>query len=186
VSIQPQLSITVSDDNGDELDISWLSNCSGSWQEFATNNSVGNGTYYQTFEGANVNGQWWYWMLNVSDDHDYNLSSVFKFYTGTQSKLVNTGTTDIKGYLLMQVEYWNGTSWITDQVVIDDASPRTLNASGVLGLDTVFNGLLDMGDLSYGDGEYRVYAALCDSYGEVLVTGDSALEAWWTFELDLV
>ena len=73
-----------------------------------------------------------------------------------------------------------------DQVVIDDTTPRVLNASGVLGLDTVFNGLLDTGDLHYGDGEYRVYAALCDPYGDVLVTGDSALEAWWTFELDLV
>lgn len=186
VSIQPQLGITVSDDNSDELDISWLSNCSGSWQVFATNNSVGNGTYYQTMTGANVNGQWWYWMLNVSDDHDYNLSSVFKFYTGTQSKLVNTGSTTIKGYLLMQAEFWNGSAWIADQVVIDDTSPRYLNASGVLGLDTVFNGLLDTGDLHYGDGDYRVYAALCDPYGEVLEIDSEKLEAWWTFELDLI
>lgn len=186
VSIQPRLGITVSDDNGDELDISWLSNSSGSWQEFATNNSVGNGTYYQTFEGATVNGQWWYWMLNVSDDHNYNESSVFKFYTGTQSKLVNTGETAFRGYLLMQAEYWNGTSWITDQIVIDDVSPRVLNASGVLGLDTVFNGLLDTGELHYGDGSYRMYAAFCDPDGEVLVANDSKLESWWTFELDLI
>ncbi len=186
VSIQPMLSIDVSDDDGDELDISWLSNCSGSWQEFATNNSVGNGTYYQTMNGAYVNGQWWYWRLNVSDDHDYNLSSVFKFHTGTQSKLVNTGTTTIKGYLLMQAEFWNGSAWIADQVVIDDTSPRYLNASGVLGLDTVFNGLLDTGDLHYGDGDYRVYAALCNPYGEVLEIDSEKLDTWWTFEVDLV
>jgi len=186
VSISPLVGITVSDINNESLDISWLSNSSGEWQEFGTNLSVGNGTYYQTLEGADVNGQWWYWMVNVSDSHDYNVSNVFKFYTGLQSKISNTGETDIKGLLLMQVDYWNGSDWVKDLVVINDSSPRIINKSSELGLDTVFNGLLSTGDLGFGDGTYRVYACFCDPDGEVLVVDETMLEAWWSFELDMV
>ena len=93
----------VSDPNGDNMNITWLSNSSGSWQVFGTNSSVGNGTYHQTMSNASVNGQWWYWKVNVSDGTNTNISDVYKFYTGYESKIENTGTTNISGYLLMQV-----------------------------------------------------------------------------------
>jgi hypothetical protein len=58
--------------------------------------------------------------------------------------------------------------------------------SDVLGLDTVFNGLVSTGDLSNGNGTYRVYAAFCSPGGSVLVTDDEiVLAAWYEFEVNL-
>lgn len=104
----------------------------------------------------------------------------------TPARYTNTGETDISGFLLMQVEYYNGTDWVLDLVVINDTSPRVINRSCELGLDTLFNGLMSVGDLGFGDGMYRVYAAFCDADGEVLMAGESKLEDWWCFEVDLI
>ena len=172
--------------NNDSLDISWLSNSSGSWQVFGTNNSVYNGTYYQTFSNATVNGQWWYWKVNVSDGKYYNESSVFKFYTGVQSKIKNTGSTDIRGYVLIQVQYYHEEQgWIVDNDTVNESTPRTINISEQLGLDTIFNGLITTSDLSNGYGTYRVYAALRDPDGNILHYSSedySYLKAWYEFE----
>jgi len=181
------LSINVSDGDGDSMDISWSSNSSGSWTSFGTNNSVSNGTYHQTFSNASVNGQWWYWKINVSDGSNITESSVYKFYTGVQSKIGNTGSTNISGYLLIQVQFYNETygEWYVDNDTINETTPRTINASDTLALDLIFNGLIDTSDLTNGDGTYRVYAAFRDPDGDVLICDDeTALEAWYEFEVD--
>lgn len=182
VSISPVLDITVSDAAGDTMDITWLSNSSGSWQVFGTNNSVGNGTHHQTFSNASVNGQWWYWKVNVTDGTNYN-ETIYKFYTGYQSKIKNTGTHSIKGYLLIQVQFYNETSqnWVVADDTVNETSPRTINWDGLMGepgenilaLDTIFNGLVNTSNLSdYGNGTYRIYAAFRDPDGNVLVCDD--------------
>jgi parallel beta-helix repeat protein len=186
VSISPVLNITVSDQNGDNMNITWLSNSNGSWITFGTNNSVGNGTYHQTMSNASVNGQWWYWKVNVTDGTDSIESSVHKFYTGCQSKLVNTGSTNIKGYLLIQVQFYNETSenWVVADDTINESTPRTVlwedpaGAIGqhIFGLDTVFNGLVNTSNLlAFGNGTYRIYAAFRDPDGDVLVCDDETL-----------
>jgi hypothetical protein len=182
VPITPLLNITVNHPLGSIMNISWYSNSSGSWQVFGVNNSVYNGTYYQLFSNASVNGVWWYWMVNASNGDVYNESSVFMFYTGNQSKIVNTGVTNFSGYLLMQVDYLEGEDWVLDTEVVDETSTRTILVGGQLGLDTVFNGKVITNDLSHGSGTYRVYAAFRDPYGDVLVCDDdSLLEAWYEF-----
>jgi hypothetical protein len=185
VSINPTLSITVADPEGDAMNITWLSNSSSSWQVYGTNISVNNGTYYQVFSNATVNGQWWYWKVNVSDTtSSYHLSDVYKFYTGYQSKIKNTGSTDIKGYLLMQVQYYNGTSeeWVIADNTVNETNPRTINDGEQLALDNIFNGLVDTSDLSdYGNGTYRVYAAFRDPNGNILI-GDDEAEMVATYE----
>jgi PKD repeat protein len=179
IGIQPVLNITVSDVDGDDMNISWLSNSSGSWQVFGTNSSVSDGTYHQTFSNATENGQWWYWKLNVSDGEDYTVSSVYKFYTGCQSKIKNTGSTDIKGYLLIQVKFYNtsNSTWIVADDTINETTPRTINSSTQLGLDTVFNGKVNTTYLinNYGTGTYRVYTTFRDPDGNVLVCNDESL-----------
>jgi PKD repeat protein len=179
IVISPTLNITVSDADGDLMNITWLSNSSGSWEVFGTNISVGNGTYHQTFSNASVNGQWWYWKVNVSDEDGYNVSDVFKFYTGYQSKIVNTGSTNISGYLLIQVQYFNTTisNWTLANDTINETTMRTINSSEQLGLDTVFNGLVNTSNLldSFGSGTYRIYAAFRDPGGDVLVCDDETL-----------
>jgi hypothetical protein len=179
ISIQPVLNITVSDPEGDNMNITWLSNSSGSWQVFGTNNSVGNGTYHQTFSNASVNGQWWYWKVNVSDGTNYTESNVFSFYTGYESKITNTGTTDIKGYLLIQVQYYNtsNSTWIVAADTINETTKRRINSSEQFGLDLLFNGMVNTSDLldSFDSGTYRVYAAFRDPDGDVLVCDDESL-----------
>jgi hypothetical protein len=167
VPITPLLSIAVNHPLGSVMNISWYSNSSGSWQVFGVNNSVYNGTYYQEFSNATVNGVWWYWMVNASD--------VYRFYTVNQSKIMNTGETNFSGYLLMQVDYLEGEEWISDTEVVDETSTRTVTVDGQLGLDTVFNGLVITDDLNHGSGTYRVYAAFRDPWGDVLVCDDDSL-----------
>jgi hypothetical protein len=193
ISITPLLNITVADPDGNSMSITWLSNStgfnsSGSWQVFGTNNSVGNGTYHQTMANASVNGMWWYWKVNVTDGINYTESSVYKFYTGYESKINNTGSTDIKGYLLIQVQYYNETSssWVVADDTVNETTSRTINSSGQLALDTIFNGLVNTDDLTYGDGLYRVYAAFRDPDGDVLVCDDdSLLESWYEFTVNI-
>jgi hypothetical protein len=183
ISISPMLNITVSDAGGDTMSITWLSNSSGSWVAFGWNNSVSNGTYHQTMSNASVNGQWWYWKVNVSDGTNYTESSVYKFYTGYQSKIVNTGSTHIKGYLLIQVQFYNASNstWVVADDTVNESSPRTIywNDTGgtpgqhILALDTIFNGLVNTQGLSeFGNGTYRVYAAFRDPNGNVLMCDD--------------
>ncbi|KYK22868.1 hypothetical protein AYK21_03435 [Thermoplasmatales archaeon SG8-52-2] len=179
IGIQPVLNITVNDQDGDDMNITWLSNSSGSWISFGTNSSVQTGTYHQTFSNATENGQWWYWKVNVSDGVDYKESSVYKFYTGNQSKIKNTGSTNIKGYLLIQVQYYNTTSssWVFADDTINETTPRTITSGGQFGLDTVFNGNVNTTYLinNFGSGTYRVYASFRDTDGDVLVCDDESL-----------
>jgi hypothetical protein len=189
ISIAPVLNITVSDSDGNSMNITWLSNSSGSWQVFGTNNSIGNGTYHQTMSNASVNGQWWYWKVNVTDGINYTESSVYKFYTGNQSKIKNTGSTNISGYLLMQVQFFDGYNWI---VAADncpnETTPRTILVGGQFGLDTVFNGKIHTAYLIgvFGTGLYRVYACFRDPDGNVLVCDDDSLmEATYEFTVNI-
>jgi hypothetical protein len=188
------LNITVSDPDGDSMNITWFSNSSGSWQVFGTNNSVGNGTYHQTMANASVNGEWWYWKVNVTDGVASVESSVYKFYTGYESEIENTGSTNISGYLLIQVQYYNASSeeWVVDNDTVNESSSRIVYGNtgpvgqNVLAFDTIFNGLVKTSDLMYGDGLYRVYVAFRDPDGNVLVTDDETeLEAWYEFDVNI-
>lgn len=101
-----------------------------------------------------------------------------------QSKIKNTGSTDIKGYLLIQVQYDDVGQWVVDNDTINETTPRTITPESQLALDTIFNGLVKTSDLSHGYGMYRVYAAFRDPDGDVLVTDDeTVLEAWYEFEV---
>jgi PKD repeat protein len=165
-----------------------------SWAVFGTNSSSpdGNGTYSpvsQVFSNASVNGQWWYWMVNATDGIVVNESDVFSFYTGVQSKIENTGSTDVSGYLLIQVQYYNtsNSTWVVANDTVNETTTRRINASDQLGLDTVFNPyMVNTSDLlsAFGNGTYRIYAAFRDPNGNVLLCDDSTkLEATWEFEI---
>jgi hypothetical protein len=183
------LNITVVDPDGDNMNITWLSNSSGSWQVFGINNSIGNGTYHQTMANASVNGQWWYWKVNVTDGVASVKSSVYKFYTGYESKIKNTGSTNISGYLLMQVQFFDGyNNWVVAVNGPDETTPRTILVGEQFGLDTVFNDKINTSFLidDFGTGLYRVYACFRDPDGNVLVCDDdSLLETWYEFTVNI-
>jgi hypothetical protein len=185
------LNITVTDVNNDTMNVTWYTNRSGSWQSFATNNSVANNTVIQqNYTNLTENGKWWYWKVNVTDGTNYSESPVYSFYTGYQSKIENTGSTDIKGYLLMQVHFYNTTleEWVVDDDTINESTIRTISDGGELGLDSIFNGEVYTGgevsgDLSYGYGTYRVYAVFRDPNGNILETSyGNKIEGWYEFE----
>ncbi len=99
-----------------------------------------------------------------------------------QSKIKNTGLTNITGYLFIQVQFLEGEEWVVDQDAVNETKSRTINAGQQLGLDTIFNGLVNTNDLTHGDGLYRVYAAFRDPDGDVLICDDdSLLEASYEF-----
>jgi hypothetical protein len=104
-----------------------------------------------------------------------------------QSKIKNTGSTNIKGYLLIQVQFFeNGKGvaprWVVDNDTVNETSPRTINSGSQLGLDTIFNGHVRASNLTHSVGTYRVYAAFKDPEGNILKTNNGVeLKAWWQF-----
>ena len=85
----------------------------------------------------------------------------------------------------MQIEFYNTTNstWIFEQIVVNETTPRTINISDVLGLDTIFNAQnVSTSSFTIGDGTYRIYAAFRNPDGDVLVCDDeSLLEASYQF-----
>lgn len=101
-----------------------------------------------------------------------------------QSKIKNTGSTNIKGYLLIQIQYYNSTQgkWLVEKDTINETSPRTINSGNQLALDTIFNGHVRTNDLTHNNSNYRVYAAFRNPAYKILKTNDGKeLAAWWQF-----
>jgi hypothetical protein len=101
-----------------------------------------------------------------------------------QSKIKNTGSTNIKGYLLIQIQFYSTSQgqWLVDKNTIDETSPRTINNGGQLALDRIFNNKVRASDLTHGIGTYRVYTAFRDPFGNILKTNDGVeMKAWWQF-----
>ncbi|MFH1101116.1 MAG: hypothetical protein V1726_03665, partial [Methanobacteriota archaeon] len=105
-----------------------------------------------------------------------------------QSKIVNTGETNISGYVLVQVQFYNESleDWVVADDTVNETVPRRINVSSQFGLDTVFNGSVNTDDLvSFGSGLYRVYAMFRDPVGNMLVNDDeSVMAAWYEFTID--
>ncbi|HWR63005.1 MAG TPA: M28 family peptidase [Candidatus Thermoplasmatota archaeon] len=101
-----------------------------------------------------------------------------------QSKIKNTGSTDIKGYLLIQVQFYNTSQvkWLVDNDTINETKARIITSGNQLALDTICSGHVRASDLTHGIGTYRVYAAFRDPERNILRTNDDVdLEAWWQF-----
>ncbi len=73
--------ITVSDANGDTMNITWRTNESGSWTTFNTSTNVGNGTYNATntsWVDSYVTTYWW--SANVTDGNGW-ANATYRFTT---------------------------------------------------------------------------------------------------------
>jgi len=102
-----------------------------------------------------------------------------------QSKLKNIGSTDIKGYLLIQVQFQDPKSgqWATENDTVNETT-QTIIHGQQLGLDTIYNGRVKTSDLKSGAGVYRVYATFRDPEGNVLVdSNQNQLVATWPFSV---
>jgi len=100
-----------------------------------------------------------------------------------QSKIQNTGTTDIKGHLLIEIQFHNPSTgqWITELATVNETI-QTITHGQQLGLDTIYNGQAKTNDLQHGDGTYRIYTAFRDPQGNILVDSDQhQLASTWQF-----
>jgi hypothetical protein len=87
-----------------------------------------------------------------------------------QSKVENFGPLHASCYLFMKTQFWNGTTWLDDDVVINETAPRVLDAPDVLKLDIIWNPRnYSTNNLSFGTGHYRVYSACHDNQSNVLM-----------------
>jgi hypothetical protein len=118
--------------------------------------------------------------------HDQGLGYMPKLviHYRNQSKIKDIGSTNIKGYLLIQIQYYNTSqgNWMVDNDTVNETSPRTINSGSQLGLDSIFNGKIRASILQHGTGTYRVYTAFRDPNGNILKTSSGIfLNAWWQF-----
>ena len=104
--------------------------------------------------------------------------------TPIESKIDNTGDTDCKGYLLINVEYNDGGTWILENDTINESTPRTVTNGTHLKLDEIFNDNVNTSNLSHEIGQYRVYVAFRDPNGKVLINDDgTSMNASYEFNL---
>jgi hypothetical protein len=105
-----------------------------------------------------------------------------------QSKLENWGPTDASCFLFMKTQFWNGSDWLDDDVVVNDTAPRTLGPTDVLKLDAIWNpNGYATNNLSFGAGNYRIYAACLDNASNILMDIDGAfVNNTYEFRYDVV
>ncbi len=163
------------------------SNSTG-WNYFGENASVGNGTYRQRYTGALWNGQWWYWKVKAESTSGTTWSPIYKFYTGRESKIVNTGTTNITGFVYIEAQYFDEgyQEWLPDVTVVNETQLRQIGVGGVLPLDEIFNAQeLRANELHPENVPHRLVVTLQDSDGNILRCDDGRLMmASWEFTVD--
>lgn len=84
ISLQPICNVTVNDANGDNMNVTFVSNYSGSWVNYQTNISVGNGSYSWSFTGA-TNYDTRYWWKVYCNDGTINISNWYYFTTASEA-----------------------------------------------------------------------------------------------------
>jgi hypothetical protein len=151
ISISPQMRITINDAEGDSMSITWYSNSSGSWQIFDTNNSVGNGTYYQTNSNFSGFSTIYYWNVSVSTVTGTNNSDTFYFSTESMITSVDTISPYTRESSLLNITATSGS--YLDQVNLyyrwsDDN--QSWNSWNTLTFDSFEGATFDWGNYSDG------------------------------------
>lgn len=133
ISVTPALNITVDDSDDDMLNATWYSNSSGSWVQFATNNSIdtssGAVNIVQTNSNFSEFSTTYWWSINVTDD-TYWANATYHFTTEA-IVLINASTgieetnATLNGYISSNASgsysygFWVGTSTPVTEVNAD-------------------------------------------------------------------
>ena len=81
ISLYPDLSIKITDADGDRMDIKWYSNLSGTWSVINITSNVFNGTYSISTDNINEYEKTYYWKVVVNDSITNVESDTFEFTT---------------------------------------------------------------------------------------------------------
>lgn len=154
VPFNPTLHITVTDGDGDLMDITWYTNVSGTWQILGVNNSVGNGTYFMPTSDFDDPLHTYYWNVSVTDGVFTVSSPAYHFTTQStntppdvpSNPSPSNGSTDVERSPLLSVE-------------VNDDDGDTLTVSFYQQ-----NGVLIGSDTVMGSGTASVVWADADQY----------------------
>jgi hypothetical protein len=81
VQIKPELQISISDADGDNMDLKWYSNSEGSWKIFARDKNVQDGTYDHVNQNFSDFETTYYWYVIANDSIFTVKSPTFHFTT---------------------------------------------------------------------------------------------------------
>lgn len=86
VELTPTLHVTVNDAEGDTMNITFRTNATGAWGDIGSNNSMSNGTYYQTNSSMNSYSTKYWWSVNCTDSGGGNswTNTTYNFTTRAQ------------------------------------------------------------------------------------------------------
>jgi len=82
VILTPRLRITVNESEGNVMNLTWLSNSSGTWLPFGYNNSIYNGTYTMVNSNFSDFNTTYYWRV-LSETANASVYSVIFYFTTT-------------------------------------------------------------------------------------------------------
>ncbi|RLA84921.1 MAG: hypothetical protein DRG31_04335, partial [Deltaproteobacteria bacterium] len=122
----------------------------------------------------------------ITIETQYNIYYINDTVYLASSNIQNTGSSNFTSYLLMQIERYNPDTlqWELNETIINETDPRTINSSDTVYLDTIWNNAGGWDTHNKCGGDYRVYVAFTDIYGNVLRNDDgSYLNATYPFEL---
>ena len=158
VPLSPTLHIDISDDDGDDMDIIWFSNVSGSWQSFGNNYSVYNGTYYMTNSNFNEFETTYYWSVSVDDGTRVVYSPTYKFTTKAQNKPPYIPNSPNPSNDSIDIELNTDLSWsggdpdgdsVTYDVYFDTTNPPITKAISNQSSTTYDPGMMDVNETYY-------------------------------------
>jgi len=199
--LNPKLSITVSDPQGDTWNITFRTNASGSWADIGSNDTdppMENGTYSQTPSNMDTYSQKYWWSVNVTDDDGHWTNETYSFTTKADpgpevyAPITYNSTTGVQ-----QISFVRGdVVWVKTNVTyeggrseIDTALINITNTTGAVNVSNVT--LTEKSEITVGGDEGYMYhynytlpdAAAAGSW-TVKVWANDTLDTWNSDNVD--
>jgi len=83
IALYTYVNITVSEPQGENFNITWYTNASGSWVVFGTNTTCTDGTFHQRATWANTSNTKYFWSVKVNDSSGNWANKSYEFTTQT-------------------------------------------------------------------------------------------------------
>ncbi|MBU2633944.1 MAG: S8 family serine peptidase [Nanoarchaeota archaeon] len=120
----------------------------------------------------------------IYDDEIIAVSNNVTIIVLPKSKIQNTGSLSIQGYLFMKIQKNVSGVWEDYQIVVNDlqtSTLRTIEGNSYLALDLIWN---PYNVVISEEGNYRVYAALVNSDGSIIQTSQGYLGDVYYFNVN--
>ena len=81
VALQPWCHVTIEDPDGDDFNVTWYENSTGSWVQRQQNLTASNGTFWWRFTQASSYSTTYYWKLVANDTNSNENTTIYHFTT---------------------------------------------------------------------------------------------------------